>query len=51
MYDLIIKSQKEELENRKKVIFNSTATIENLQPYSNDSLTELIDYVDNILKD
>ena len=39
MYDLIVKSQKEGLENNKKAIYNSTATIENLKPYSNDALT------------
>ncbi len=49
MYDLIIESQKEDLENRRKARYNSTASIENLKPYKNSALTELIDNIDNIL--
>ena len=50
MYDLIIKSQREGLENKRKAIYNSTETIENLQPYENTALTELINSIDKILK-
>ena len=47
MYNLIIKSQKEDVENKRKEKYNLTASLENLRPYSNNALIELIDYIED----